>query len=45
MKERQEDEEEDFSSYRMTLKKERTLKIEFGSTRPHSVENSFWKRL
>jgi hypothetical protein len=40
-----EDEEEDVSSYWMTLRKENILEIERGSTRSHPVENSLWKRL
>jgi hypothetical protein len=42
----QEDEEEEVSSYWITLKKQRRcciLKVE--STRPQSVENSLWKWL
>jgi len=42
---RQEDEEEEVSSYRITLKEQRIsciLKDE--STKPQSVENSLWKR-
>jgi hypothetical protein len=29
----------------MTLRKERVLEIDTGSTRSHSVESSLWKRL
>jgi len=36
-----EDDEEDISSYWMTLRKYRVLEIERGSTRSPSVENSF----
>ena len=37
--------EDEARSYWMTLKKERTLEIERGSTKSHFVENSPWKRL
>jgi hypothetical protein len=37
------DEEENLSSYWIT--KRRILEVEKGGTRPHSVENSLWKRL
>jgi len=41
-----EEEEEDVSSYWMTLRKrERMLEIRRGSTRSHIMENSLWKRL
>jgi hypothetical protein len=38
-------EEEDVSSYGITLGKKRIMEIERGSTRFHSVENLIWKRL
>ena len=38
-----EDYEEDVRSYWMTLRKERILDTERGSTRWHSVKNSLWK--
>jgi hypothetical protein len=37
--------EEDVSSYWLTLRKEKLLQIERGSTGLFSVENSLWKRL
>ena len=40
-----EDEEEDVSSYWMTLRKEQILEHERGSTRTWSVEKLLWKRL
>jgi len=45
MKERREDEEEDFSGYRMVLRKGEDTKNWIRNTRSYSVENSFWKRL
>jgi hypothetical protein len=39
-----EDEEEDASSYWMTLKKREILKVQRGSARSHSLESSLWKR-
>jgi hypothetical protein len=38
-------EEEDVSSYWMTLRKREDTGNERGSTRSHPVENSLWKRL
>ena len=43
-KERSYGEEEDVSSYRRSLKKDRPPETETGSTRSESVENSLWKR-
>jgi hypothetical protein len=40
-----EDEEEDVSSYWVTLQKNKTLQFEKGNIRSHPVENSPWKRL
>jgi hypothetical protein len=40
-----EDEEEGVRSYWMTLRQERILSIEGGSSRSHCVDESFWKRL
>jgi len=41
----QEDEEEDVSSYSMTLRKREDTEIERASTRSHYLENSLWKRV
>jgi hypothetical protein len=42
---RREDEEEDLSSYWMTLRKIRILEIETRSAISHHVANSIWKKL
>jgi hypothetical protein len=44
-REGKEDEEEDVSSYCITLRKQKILEIERSGSRSHCVENSLWKRL
>jgi hypothetical protein len=38
-----EDEEGEVIRYSVALRKEKILEVEWGRTRSHSVENSFWK--
>ena len=42
---REDEEEEDISSYRLSLRKEKILETGRRSTRSHYVESSLWKTL
>jgi hypothetical protein len=45
MGDRSDRKEEDVGSYWMTLRKERILSFERGSSESHYVDSSLWKRL